>query len=1019
MYRRTTSAYIFKPGGFRLVTWFFPAAPRVRRCPKIMGGQRQSKSRRRSQRRSFPGPLGSEARTAAPCELLATRPGEAELTRLRDEIDRLRVQLAKERRDRVIASLALESERAERKRVEASLLLALQDADDWFESTVTPISCVGSGGIIRAANREQLALLGYARAEYVGHPFEDFLLEKDVRSAIRAALDGGDLPKDLQASMLKKDGTRVPVLLTCNRIGRDGRRGLRCYVECRPDVEERAERQEALARFGQLALRETSIIHLFDEASELLYKVFAVDFVEVLQQLPDGNDLLLQAGRGWREGWVGNTVIHEGICCQVRATLEREEPLVVEDLEHDERFEAADHLREHGVVSGMTVVIPGTKAPFGVLGVHTAARRRFLPHEIVYMKAVANVLAAALERRAAEERLRDLSIRLAHQRQRLDGLLTNLPAVVWESMIDPVTRELKPVFASDYIQQMMGYSKEELIEKPELWFACVHPDDRESVKRRVAECLSGAEPGGEQFRWIARDGRVVWVESTKQSIRDDQGRPVGIRGVNLDISARKAIEARMAATEERMGDILANIPSVVWELYLDRQTGELRTEFVSDFVKPMTGYSKEDFSRNPLLWIERIHPDDREAVKDRMVKMLAGTPPTGPGEARLIRRDGQIIWIQSTHRIIRDEKGEIAGIRGVTMDVTARREAEEARQHAEARFYAFMNNSPMVAVMKDDAGRYIYGNARFKDWCAELGIEWRGRRDEEMFPPEQAERFRRKDRECLEENRPTHTIEVHNDPNGVPAYWSVLRFPVPDALGRRILGTVAIDVTERRSLEREVLEISDREQQRLGQELHDGLCQHLLGVALMAKTLADRMEKSGDSKSHDVRTITDFLYEALNLARGLMKGLHTGRLDGVGGLPLALHEFVNTTGRLFGKRCTFSSSVDIEILNTDVGVHLFRIAQEATHNALKHGDPTEVNVRLARDGNDLLLIVENDGKPLGDIGQSEGMGIRTMHYRAELIDARLTIENRAGGGVVVTCRMPAGRSFCFTGVSVN
>ena len=175
---------------------------------------------------------------------------------------------------------------------------------------------------------------------------------------------------------------------------------------------ERAERrQAAVAALGQRALEGGLPQDLLDEAVELVSRTLDVPFAKVLEVLPDDSDrLYLVAGVGWRRGLVGRATVGTGADSQAGYTLAAEEPVIVTDLPNDPRFNGPRLLTEHGVVSGVSVIIGDRHAPYGVLGAHTPVRREFVEEDVNFMQAVANVLGAAVERQRTELRLTQLAL---------------------------------------------------------------------------------------------------------------------------------------------------------------------------------------------------------------------------------------------------------------------------------------------------------------------------------------------------------------------------------------------------------------------------------------------------------------------------------------------------------------------------------------------------------------------------------------------------------------------------------
>lgn len=167
----------------------------------------------------------------------------------------------------------------------------------------------------------------------------------------------------------------------------------------------RTLQQAAVAKLGQTALTKDDLQAIMHEAAESVARTLGVEYCKVLELLPGGRGLLLRAGVGWQEGLVGRATVGAGLDSQAGYALVSEGPIVVEDLRTDRRFGGAPLLREHGVVSGVSVIIHGHERPYGVLGVHTRRRRDFTEADVDFLRAVANVLATAIERKRAEEAL--------------------------------------------------------------------------------------------------------------------------------------------------------------------------------------------------------------------------------------------------------------------------------------------------------------------------------------------------------------------------------------------------------------------------------------------------------------------------------------------------------------------------------------------------------------------------------------------------------------------------------------
>jgi signal transduction histidine kinase len=213
------------------------------------------------------------------------------------------------------------------------------------------------------------------------------------------------------------------------------------------------------------------------------------------------------------------------------------------------------------------------------------------------------------------------------------------------------------------------------------------------------------------------------------------------------------------------------------------------------------------------------------------------------------------------------------------------------------------------------------------------------------------------------------------------------------------------EVAKRERLEREMLDISEREQRRIGQELHDGLCQQLTGTAMLSHAHARKLTQ--DSEKESARKIVDLIEQSIWLARGVAKGLYPVETRSEG-LMQAFEEFTSTTSDLFAVRCRFECHMPVLVDDPATAGHLFRIAQEAVCNAIKHGRATEIQISLAHTDLGLQLSVLDNGRGFSDpfTAQHGGMGLRTMAVRAKLIGGRFALNPGSFGGVEVNCLVP-------------
>ncbi len=223
--------------------------------------------------------------------------------------------------------------------------------------------------------------------------------------------------------------------------------------------------------------------------------------------------------------------------------------------------------------------------------------------------------------------------------------------------------------------------------------------------------------------------------------------------------------------------------------------------------------------------------------------------------------------------------------------------------------------------------------------------------------------------------------------------------------GRRLLHVILQDVSERRALEREVIEISTAEQARIGREIHDGICQQLLATDLMVVGLQRRLERGGADEQllQVLRQVATQIEQSLAQARALANGSAPVNID-AGSLQASLQAMAESASETHGMPCTLEFAGDAGDLDQVTATHLYRIAQEALNNAIKHAHATRIELSLEVQGQGFSLQVRDDG-----VGLPQGLpawghlGLSIMRYRARIVGASLNLLARPGGGTVVRC----------------
>jgi two-component system sensor kinase FixL len=326
---------------------------------------------------------------------------------------------------------------------------------------------------------------------------------------------------------------------------------------------------------------------------------------------------------------------------------------------------------------------------------------------------------------------------------------------------------------------------------------------------------------------------------------------------------------------------------------------------------------------------------------------------------------------------------------------------------------AILNTIGTLIMVLDLKGRVVQFNRACEQSTGQQFDQVKGTPVWELFPEaEDGERFKSAFDHLRTADAPDrgegHWLTGEAGPRLISWSGTVLL----DAKGqvRHIIAT-GIDITESKRLEKAILEISAREEHRIGQDLHDGLGQHLTGIAFMSKVLerklADKSEAEATDASKIVRLVNEAIHKTRELSRGLLPVVSDAR-----GLMSALEHYSSEVVDLFGFACRFECERPVLIYDETVATHLYRIAQEAVNNAIRHGHGKHILIRLCAEGDGVSLSISDDGVGLPqDVRNSTGMGLHIMNYRAKMIGATLEVQPCASNGTghtgtMVTCQLP-------------
>jgi PAS domain S-box-containing protein len=275
---------------------------------------------------------------------------------------------------------------------------------------------------------------------------------------------------------------------------------------------------------------------------------------------------------------------------------------------------------------------------------------------------------------------REAKLRTAELRYRT--LVEQIPAVTFMAVLGEGDNE---IYISPHIEALLGFTQTEWLENPFLWYTQLHPDDRDIWHREFARGCRTGGPFRAECRFIARDGRIVWVHGEARVVRDDVGRPLFLQGVAFDISEAKRAEAwvlheAVRTTEERYRDLVEQLGAIFWEADIDTPG----FTFVSQGAEQVLGYAPDSWLADPNFWLSRVHPDDRDAAAGEWERARQLVLGTAEFEFRALTADNRTIWLQQKAYAHPSQSGETR-LLGVILDITDQKRAEEVLRANETR----------------------------------------------------------------------------------------------------------------------------------------------------------------------------------------------------------------------------------------------------------------------------------------------------------------------------------------------
>ncbi len=511
----------------------------------------------------------------------------------------------------------------------------------------------------------------------------------------------------------------------------------------------------------------------------------------------------------------------------------------------------------------------------------------------------------------------------------------------------------------------------------------------------------------------------------------------GIWIFRRDLVRREQSEEALRRSEEFLDQIIASTPDCVKVLGLD-----LRLLSINESGQRLLEIDSLN-DLESIVWIDCWQGRDQELAYEAVQTALEGGVGTFHGSCPTLRGTPKQ-WDVSVSPL-RDAWGELEFLLVVSRDVTERKKAEEALRESESRFRRIFHDAAVAMEVAMPDGRFVQVNRAFCDLLGYSESELLTKSFNEVTHPEDRislglnplnDLMRgsiatfRAEKRYLHKSGRTVWVDLNvskvSDPEGKPLYFIAQIQDITERkhadqelhrlnaeLEDRVLVRTEVlnlamqelkaEVAERRRLEEEILTVREREQARIGQDLHDDLGQQLAGMAMLSHALATRLRTDSHPKASDAAQLKTFLTESISTTRNLAKSFYPVELER-GGLIIALQDLARRTELFTRIRCEVRVDSAFQFEKA-AAIHLYRIVQESVSNAIKHGKARHIAIEcLARDGVSTLSVVD-DGigfkEPARD--KRSGMGLHLFKYRARMIGAEIVVSSGEKGGCKVLC----------------
>jgi PAS domain S-box-containing protein len=529
----------------------------------------------------------------------------------------------------------------------------------------------------------------------------------------------------------------------------------------------------------------------------------------------------------------------------------------------------------------------------------------------------------------------------------------------------------------------------------------VHPDDHPHFEGKYRALLEGRSDVYEaEYRMRTRSGNWRWfVSRGRATACDAMGRTVRIAGVTIDIDARKRMELALRDSETRLEAAIWGADLGLWDWKLEDDSLVWLSNWPTRYgIDPAVRPVRRDE------WISRVHVLDRQKYAAEDHALIYDGNNTAESDYRILSSSGDWRWVNVRTRVIeRDAAGKALRIVGACIDVDSRRRAEQMLRTQAVILDTMREGVVLVAL----DGRIVFTNPAFDRLFDRRSEELIGFSVLDLLNSRQVQAPAVVLEGLLEQRgRGGKRDMLFRRRDGSQFAGEVLSAEI-ELWGEKRILIVVQDVSERKQLESEIIEITNRERRRLGADLHDGLGQELTGISLMLRSLAKRTGLAAFDAVPELDEIIALVNHAIQSARKMALGISPVTLERGGLLP-ALQTLIGWSRVSYNVEVRLRLSMRSPLrIGESAAAHLYLIVQEAVNNAVKHGRARSITVTLRSNRALVSLSITDDGLGIADYpARGAGMGLKLMEYRSTVMGGVMKIKRLRYGGTRIRSVSP-------------